>query len=70
MRQFPIDWDAVGYGHEDLSELAEFMLRLFLSFAQPSEQPRRDGPALLAYLRRWLGPEIAALPVRDLAVFE
>ena len=70
LRQFPIDWDAVGYGHEDLSELAEFMLRLFLSFAQPSEQPRRDRAALLAYLRRWLGPEIAALPVRDLAAIE
>jgi AcrR family transcriptional regulator len=67
LRQFPIDWDAAGYGQEDLRELAEFMLRLFLSFAQPSEQPQRDGVALRAYLRRWLGPDIAALPLRELS---
>jgi AcrR family transcriptional regulator len=56
LARFPIDWAARGYTDADLDELAELMLRLFLSFVIDRGRPPRTPDQLRAYLRRWLSP--------------
>ena len=54
-----VDWGKAGYGRAELGELAEFALRMLLSLVLDPGTPRRSGPALRGFLRRWAGPAIA-----------
>ncbi|MGV9480923.1 TetR/AcrR family transcriptional regulator [Gordonia aichiensis] len=58
LRRFPIDWAAMGVDDERLDGLAEFMLRILLSFLQYPSDPPRSPDQLRAYLRRWLTPAL------------
>ena len=58
LRRFPIDWDEVGIDDEKLEGLAEFMLRVLMSFLQYPSDPPRTPEQLRVYLRRWLGPAL------------
>lgn len=50
-----VDWSGVGYGDDDLDELAEHLLRVIQSFVIDPGRPPRRGAALRHYLRRWVG---------------
>jgi AcrR family transcriptional regulator len=50
---------ASGYGPAELDDLVELLLRLLQSFTVDPGTPPRRGPALRAYLRRWIGPALA-----------
>ncbi|WP_406692855.1 helix-turn-helix domain-containing protein [Saccharopolyspora sp. ID03-671] len=54
-----VDWDALGFSGDELTELLEFLLRLLLSFAN-DPLPGRDGPDLRAFLHRWVTPALHA----------
>jgi AcrR family transcriptional regulator len=56
--RFPVDWRAAGYSDAELDELVEHILRLIQSYAIDPGTPPRTGPALRAYLGRWLAPAI------------
>ena len=58
LRRFPIDWAEVGIDDEKLEGLAEFMLRVLMSFLQYPSDPPRTPEQLRVYLRRWLGPAL------------
>ena len=55
VRRFDVDWAAAGYGDDDLTELAEHLLRIIQSFVIDPGRPPRTGERLRAYLRRWVG---------------
>lgn len=50
-----VDWAGVGYGDDDLDDLAEHLLRVIQSFVIDPGRPPRRGTALRSYLRRWVG---------------
>ncbi|KRE26575.1 TetR family transcriptional regulator [Mycobacterium sp. Soil538] len=50
-----VDWAGIGYGDDDLDELAEHLLRVIQSFVIDPGRPPRRGAALRNYLRRWVG---------------
>ena len=58
--RFPVAWEAHGYTDADLDELVEQMLRMTRSLVLDPGDPPRRGERLRAYLRRWLGPAVAA----------
>ena len=58
--RFDVDWAAYGYDDAALDELIEFILRTIQSFIVDPGDPPRDGAALRAYLRRWVGSAVAA----------
>lgn len=61
LRQLDVNWEALGYGDDDLDELVEVMLRLIQSFALTPVTPRghpRSGAELRSFLRRWFGPTL------------
>lgn len=58
LARFPIDWAARGHTDDDLDDLVEFMLRLFLSFMIDPGRPPRTPDQLRARLRRWLSPHL------------
>lgn len=53
--RFQINWTALGMFDIDRDELAEVMLRLFVSFVRDPGDPPRSGTELRAFLRRWVG---------------
>lgn len=56
--QLDVDWSA--YESIDLDELTEVVLRWLLSFVfSPGERPRTT-QEIRAFVRRWLGPALAA----------
>ena len=60
LRGLSLDWASGGVADDDLEALAELMLRLIGSLMQhPSATPRSPDD-LRAFLRRWLGPALAA----------
>lgn len=60
LRGVPVDWAEIGVGEHELEDLAEILMRLFVSFLQyPSDPPRSDDD-LRALVRRWLGPALHA----------
>ncbi|MDV3129366.1 TetR/AcrR family transcriptional regulator [Mycobacterium sp. 21AC1] len=69
LRKFDVDWRGLGYGDEDLDELAEHLLRIIQSFVIDPGRPPRTGEALRSYLRRWVGSAVVAVasvnPPRD-----
>jgi AcrR family transcriptional regulator len=54
-----VDWAKAGYDRAELGELGEFTLRVLQSLVLDPGTPRRSGPALRGFLRRWIGPAIA-----------
>ena len=50
-----VDWAGIGYGDDDLDDLAEHLLRVIQSFVIDPGRPPRRGTALRTYLRRWVG---------------
>ena len=53
--RFDVDWAAAGFGDDDLTELAEHLLRTIQSFTLDPGRPPRQGAQLRRYLRRWVG---------------
>ncbi len=68
LRRFDIDWAAVGFGDDDLDELAEHLLRIIQSFVIDPGRPPRRGVELRDYLRRWVGGAVANTIAADRAV--
>lgn len=66
LRRFPIDWAEVGVDDEKLEGLAEFMLRVLMSFLQYPSDPPRTPEQLRVYLRRWLGPALDIAGAADM----
>ena len=55
----PINWSAVGVTTEaDLRNLAEILMRLFVSFLQNPSTPPLTDDQLRALVRRWMGPAL------------
>lgn len=59
LRKFDVDWAAAGFTEGELSELAEYLLRIIQSFVIDPGRPPRRGPRLRSYLRRWVTPALA-----------
>lgn len=55
-----IDWAAAGYDDDDLNGLVELMLRTLQSFVVDPGDPPRAPDEFRVYLRRWVGPSVAA----------
>ena len=55
-----VDWAALGFDDRELDELVEFHLRVVQSLVIDPAAPKRTGPQLRAFLRRWVGPGITA----------
>lgn len=55
-----IDWAAAGYDDNDLNGLVELMLRTLQSFVVDPGDPPRAPDEFRVYLRRWVGPSVAA----------
>ncbi|BBX20190.1 TetR family transcriptional regulator [Mycolicibacterium duvalii] len=53
-----VDWNEAGLRGDDLDQLAEHLLRIIQSFVLDPGRPPRDGDALRAYLRRWVGDTV------------
>ncbi len=58
--RLPIDWAAHGFDDDDIDGLVELTLRLLQSFVFDPGHPPRSPIEQRAYLRRWIGPAIAA----------
>jgi AcrR family transcriptional regulator len=58
LRRFDVDWAGVGFGDDDLDELAEHLLRIIQSFVIDPGRPPRRGAELRDYLRRWVGSAV------------
>lgn len=58
LRDFPVDWDAVGLDDAAQRELVEHLLRTLQSLVVDPGDPARDGAELRAYLQRWLAPAL------------
>jgi AcrR family transcriptional regulator len=55
-----IDWTQFGSDDRTIDELVEFLLRIIQSMIIAPPDPPRSGTELRAYLRRWIGPALAA----------
>lgn len=55
LQRFDVDWTALGYGDDELDQLAEHLLRIIQSFVVDPGRPPRTGVELRDYLRRWVG---------------
>ena len=62
--RFEVDWAACGFSDDDMTELAEFLLRIIQSFVVDPGRPPRRGAELRAYLQRWVAPAVVAPVVR------
>ncbi|HYA67248.1 MAG TPA: TetR/AcrR family transcriptional regulator [Acidimicrobiales bacterium] len=60
VERLSVDWPATGFDGGALGELVELMLRTLQSFIVDPGDPERTPEELRAYLRRWVGPAIAA----------
>ena len=59
LQRFAVDWSQAGFVDADFDELVEFMLRILQSLILDTGKSRR-GDELRAFLRRWIGPAVAA----------
>lgn len=57
-----IDWAAIGFSGSRIDDLVEYLLRMIQSMVIAPLEPPRDGAALRAYLRRWVGPALTPPP--------
>ncbi len=55
-----VDWVGLGMDDAAIDDLVEYMLRMLQSFMIDPGRPPRRGDALRGYIRRWLGPVVAA----------
>jgi AcrR family transcriptional regulator len=55
-----IDWTQFGFDDHTIDELVEFLLRIIQSMIIAPPEPPRSSTELRAYLRRWIGPALAA----------
>lgn len=55
-----VDWKSLGLDDEGIDDLVEYMLRMLQSFIVDPGHPPRTGVELRSYVRRWLGPVVAA----------
>ncbi|MCT7657713.1 TetR/AcrR family transcriptional regulator [Mycobacterium deserti] len=60
LKQFDVDWAAGGFTDQELSELAEHLLRIIQSFIVDPGRPPRQGAELREYMRRWVGSALRA----------
>lgn len=58
LRRMPVDWEESGIDDRALDQLAELVLRLFLSFIQYPFDKVRDTGGLREYLSRWIAPAL------------
>ncbi|WP_409464638.1 TetR/AcrR family transcriptional regulator [Amycolatopsis sp. GA6-003] len=59
LRDTEVDWSAAGVRtDEELQELAEILMRLFMSFLQYPSTPPATDDELRAMVRRWIGPAL------------
>jgi AcrR family transcriptional regulator len=65
LSRFDVDWPELGYSDDDLDELAEHLLRIIQSFVVDPGRPPRTKVKLRHYLRRWVAPALAAVPVSN-----
>jgi AcrR family transcriptional regulator len=59
VRRFDVDWGAAGFSDDELTELAEHLLRIIQSFVIDPGRPPRTGQNLRSYTRRWVGSAVA-----------
>lgn len=55
LHRYEVDWEANGFDEDDLSELAEYLLRVLHSFLVDPGQAPREGDALRRF---WLGGSV------------
>ena len=60
LRRIRVDWSQVGVEDDELEDLAEVLMRLFVSFLQYPLDPPRSEDELRVLVRRWLGPALGA----------
>lgn len=58
LRRFPVDWSHAGLDEQDLTGLAELIMRLITSLLQHPAQAGRDDEDLRAWLTRWVAPAL------------
>lgn len=57
LRRYPVNWSSVGISDDDLTGLAEVIMRLLISLLQ-NPNDRRPEPQIRALLDRWLVPSL------------
>ena len=62
LHRIPVDWSEIGVEDDELTGLAEILMRLFVSFLQYPADPPRSEDELRDLVRRWLGPALQAPP--------
>jgi AcrR family transcriptional regulator len=61
LRNVPVDWASAGVTtEEDFAELAEILMRLFLSFLRYPSEPALTDDELRKLVRRWIGPALVS----------
>jgi AcrR family transcriptional regulator len=60
IKRFDVEWDHYGYDDASLGELVEYLLRTMQSFFVSPGTPPRSDDEMRRYLRRWVGPAVAA----------
>ncbi len=59
LRNVPVDWPVVGVTtDEDLQDLAEILMRLFISFLQYPSTPALTDDRIRTLVGRWIGPAL------------
>ncbi|WP_099022214.1 TetR/AcrR family transcriptional regulator [Mycolicibacterium palauense] len=55
-----VDWPALGFRGQAMNDLVEYLLRMIQSMVIAPPDPPRSPESLRGYLRRWIGPVLAA----------
>ncbi|OLT11927.1 TetR family transcriptional regulator [Actinomadura sp. CNU-125] len=58
LHRFPVDWAAAGIGADELTGLAEIIMRLLTSFVEHPSDPPHEHDRIRALLDRWLAPAL------------
>lgn len=58
LHRYEVDWRAAGFDEEALGGLAEFCLRILISFLADSSQATPAGATLRKFLARWVEPAV------------
>lgn len=59
LQRYPVDWARAGVTEDDLSGLAEIIMRLLISMLQNPSSPERPQAEVRAILERWLVPALS-----------
>jgi hypothetical protein len=60
LRRLDVDWESHGFDDDDMSGLAEIVMRVWLSFLQYPANPPRSDDDLRQFIRRWVCPPVLA----------